>query len=121
MQEECRALEELGQVMGVMVYFCKIFLFLTDNEHKLTFVTSINVRQITSVRHWRESPSCQQQHLFVSLKRLSLGRKVSCLFTLAGFHWMCVAHSCLWMDHLAVTVFPSGPVPTFCFHSCLSG
>lgn len=51
MQEECRALEELGQVMGVMVYFCKIFLFLTDNERKLTFVTSINVRQITSVRH----------------------------------------------------------------------
>ena len=54
MQEESRALEELGQVMGVMVYCCKILLFLTDSERKfteLTFVTSIDVRQITSVRH----------------------------------------------------------------------
>ena len=67
-KSKVRTLAELGQVMGAMMYCCKELLLLTDSEHKFTegtFTTSADGWRMSSVRCWRESPSCQQLHLFL--------------------------------------------------------
>ena len=71
--------------MGDMVHCCKLLLFF-NYEHKFT--------EFTFPNGWVASPKCEtlkgepivSTATFVSLRRLSLGKKVFYLFTIAGVH-----------------------------------
>lgn len=94
-KRNARALVDWGPVTGDIVHCCKLLLFFNCNSN------SQNLRSFPN--GWVASPRCDtlkgelimSTATFVSLKRLSLGKKVFYLFMLAGLHWMCAVHSCL--------------------------